>query len=411
MLGRYAIFDRIAAGGMATIHLGRLLGHAGFARTVAIKRLHPHYALDPEFVEMFLDEARLAARIRHPNVVPMLDVITSDGEPFLVMEYVEGESLSTLLRTARLRGDKVACSVAAGVMVQMLHGLHAAHDALNDHGEPLEIVHRDVSPQNVLVGTHGLVSLLDFGVAKAFGKFPTSSEGRLTGKLGYLSPEQVLGQPATRRSDIFAAAVVLWEMLAGRRLFEAHSEGAVLRGILQGAVEPPSALGSDAPPALEAVVMRALSTEPADRYDTALALVEAIEAAGPVGGAGEVARWLHALVDERLLARARLVAAIESCTAPSRLRRLADADPPGGTASFRSLDAVAGNREGPSTLSAMDTPPELLHPSSRVAALARPGRRAIQWVRWFIGGALLAIVAAGSLCGRIRARTRRCSLS
>ena len=315
LVGRYAIYDRIAAGGMAAVHVARLAGQGGFARTVAIKRLHAQFALDPEFVAMFLDEARLAARIRHPNVVATVDIVNGDGELFLVMEYVEGESLSTLLRIAREGTLRVTVDVAAGVMTQALQGLHAAHEARNDLGEPLDIVHRDVSPQNVLVGTDGVVRVLDFGVAKALGKLHTTREGQLKGKLGYLAPEQVMGHPVTRRSDVFAAAVVLWEALAGQRLFSAESEGNVLYRIMDGVVEPPSKYAEGIPPALEAVVMRGLAKEPADRFDTALAMAEAIEAATPPATTRAVGQWLRELAGDRLEARARLVATIESSSA------------------------------------------------------------------------------------------------
>src|ERR1035437_3672665 len=151
VVGRYALYGEIASGGMATVHFGRLLGPVGFSRTVAIKRLHPQFAKDPEFVTMFLDEARLASRIRHPNVARTLDVVALEGELFLVMDYVEGEALSRLLRTCRARGTPVPPKVAAAIVCGVLHGLHAAHEAKSERGEPLGIVHRDVSPQNVLV--------------------------------------------------------------------------------------------------------------------------------------------------------------------------------------------------------------------------------------------------------------------
>src|SRR5262245_51026591 len=170
VIGRYALHGELASGGMATVHLGRLLGPVGFSRTVAIKRLHAQYAQDPEFVSMFLDEARLAARIRHPNVVPTLDVVATSGELFLVMEYVPGESLSRLARAARDRMERMPPRIVSAIMSGVLHGLHAAHEAKSERGEPLGIVHRDVSPQNVLVGTDGVARVLDFGVAKAAGR-------------------------------------------------------------------------------------------------------------------------------------------------------------------------------------------------------------------------------------------------
>jgi serine/threonine protein kinase len=153
VIGRYALYGKIAAGGMATVHIGRLLGPAGFSRTVAIKRMHPELAEDPEFVEMFLDEARVAARIRHPNVVPTLDIGSEGGELFLVLEYVAGETLARLLRQAAALGEPVPVAVVGAIVSGVLHGLHAAHEAKDERGESLELVHRDVSPQNVLVGS------------------------------------------------------------------------------------------------------------------------------------------------------------------------------------------------------------------------------------------------------------------
>src|SRR6478672_330391 len=152
LVGRYVVHDRIAAGGMATVHVGRLLGAAGFSRTVAIKRLHEHYAKDPDFVAMLLDEARLAASIRHPNVVPTLDVVAEADELLVVMEYVEGDSVAHLTKLTQAAGQRVPIAFAAVIVAQALHGLHAAHEARDKHGEPLGIVHRDVSPQNILVG-------------------------------------------------------------------------------------------------------------------------------------------------------------------------------------------------------------------------------------------------------------------
>ncbi|HEX7603641.1 MAG TPA: serine/threonine-protein kinase, partial [Polyangiaceae bacterium] len=172
-LGRYALHAEIAAGGMATVYLGRLHGAVGFGRTVAIKRLHPHLAKDPEFVSMFLDEAHLAARVQHPNVVPTLDVVTSDRELFLVLEYVRGESFSALIRAARAAGQTLPIPVVVAVVVGLLNGLHAAHEATDEQGKPLGIVHRDVSPQNVLVGADGVARVLDFGVAKAATRLQT----------------------------------------------------------------------------------------------------------------------------------------------------------------------------------------------------------------------------------------------
>jgi eukaryotic-like serine/threonine-protein kinase len=194
---RYVLFDEIGVGGMASVHLGRLLGPAGFTRTVAIKRLHPHLAKDPQLAAMFLDEARLAAAIRHANVVATLDVVEQEGELFLVMEYVHGASLSRLVRET----GAIDPSIASAVVTGALHGLHAAHEAKDEEGHALEIVHRDVSPENVLVGVDGGARLLDFGVAKAASRLQTTRDGSIKGKLRYMAPEQLAGRKVTRRRD------------------------------------------------------------------------------------------------------------------------------------------------------------------------------------------------------------------
>src|ERR1700722_14969633 len=224
--GRYALYAEIASGGMATVHLGRLMGTGGFSRTVAIKRLLPQLARDPDFVAMFMDEARVAARIRHPNVVPTLDVLAADGQLLLVMEYVHGESLGRLLRTLRAERKRVPPAIASAILCGALHGLTAAPEAKSSgEGEPLGIVHRDVSPQNVLVGVDGVARVLDFGIAKAAGRTQTTREGNVKGKFAYMAPEQMNGEAVGRATDVYAAAVCLWETLTGERLFDADTEG------------------------------------------------------------------------------------------------------------------------------------------------------------------------------------------
>src|SRR5687767_6563935 len=190
---------------MARVHLGRLMGPAGFARTVAIKRLHEGLARSPEAAATLLDEARLAARVQHPNVVAILDVLAVDGELTLVMEYVHGESLAVLLRAARARGEVVPPPVAVQIVREVLAGLHAAHEARSEAGEPLGLVHRDVSPQNILVGLDGAARVFDFGIAKAAGRYQETATGQLKGKVSYMAPEQLLGQAVDRRADVFAA--------------------------------------------------------------------------------------------------------------------------------------------------------------------------------------------------------------
>lgn len=311
VLGRYCLYDEIAAGGMATVHFGRLLGPAGFSRTVAIKQLHPQYARDPEFVAMFLDEARLAARIRHPNVVSTIDVVARDGELFLVMEYIQGEAFSRLLRTASLAGEKVPADVVSAVLVQALLGLHAAHEALDEKGLSLNIVHRDVSPQNILVGTDGIARVLDFGVAKATSRLQTTQDGRLKGKLAYMAPEQLLKRTVDRRADVFAAATVLWESLCGERLFAGDDAAAAVAHILDGEVKAPSSIRPELSTNVDAVVLKGLAKEPELRYQSAREMAQALERALPPAGALRVSEWVEHTAGMSLRQRAERVAEIE----------------------------------------------------------------------------------------------------
>ena len=314
-VGRYLLFDVIASGGMATVHFGRLVGPAGFSRVVAIKRLHAHLTQDPAFVAMLLDEARLAARVRHPNVVPMLDVADLPGELCLVMEYVDGEALSTLQRILGARDATVPISVAATTMVGALMGLHAAHEACNESGEPLHVVHRDVSPQNILLGRDGLARVLDFGIAYAAERIQVTREGQLKGKLSYMAPEQVRGRQIDRRTDIYAASVVLWELLTGRRLLLGDNSAHTMHLITDGHVEPPSSVVPSVPPGLDEVVLKGLSRNPEDRFGTAAEMANAIERSVTLASASEASRWLVDVAGDSLASRERTVAKIESVVA------------------------------------------------------------------------------------------------
>jgi len=356
IVGRYAIFDEIASGGMATVFLGRLMGAGGFARTIAIKRLHPQFAKDPEFVAMFLDEARLAARIRHPNVVPTLDVVASKGELFLVMEYVRGEVLSRLARAQKARNEPVPVSIVVRVMSDALQGLHAAHEARDERGVSLQIVHRDVTPQNILVGADGVGRLLDFGVAKAAGRAHTTREGQIKGKLAYMAPEQLTGTGVSRQTDVYAASVVLWEMLAGERLFAGGSETDVIAKLLKRDIRPPSELAQGIPPALDAVVMRGLAHDPEERFPTARDLCAALGGCGLQEATGlAVGEWVEGLAEEALAERSARVAAIES-TDPQAIEHHVStplqSQPPPEPSHNPSLPVVTGPRNTPVTLMA-----------------------------------------------------------
>jgi len=239
-VGSYDIVTRLRSGGMATLFLGRRQGPAGFRRHVAIKVVHEHLAADPTFVRMFLDEALLSARIQHPNVVHVEELGEADGTYFLVMEYVHGCTLSRLLKQLSKLGRRLSPDMAAWIAIQIAEGLHAAHDLTGDHGEALHVVHRDVSPQNVLLSETGHVKLIDFGVAKARGRALRTTSGSLKGKLAYMSPEQARGDDLDRRTDVYALGVVLWESLTGRRRFQAADQIALLRLVQAPTISPPS---------------------------------------------------------------------------------------------------------------------------------------------------------------------------
>jgi serine/threonine-protein kinase len=314
-IGRYVLFREVAHGGMATVHLGRLRGVGGFARTVAIKRLHPQFARDPEFVSMFFDEARLAARIQHPNVVSVLDVVASERELFLVMDYVHGEGLSKLLKRARSNGIPAPANIVCAILIDLLYGLHAAHEALSERGDPLNIVHRDVSPQNVLVGVDGVARVLDFGIAKAALRANQSTRtGQLKGKLGYMAPEQIATGTVDRRADVYSAAVVLWEALTGERLFPTLETGALIAQILTRDHRPPSQWCPDLSAGLDAIVLRGLARKPEDRYasahDMAADLEQAVQPATPRA----IGEWVMRIAGQALHVRAASISEIEVAT-------------------------------------------------------------------------------------------------
>jgi eukaryotic-like serine/threonine-protein kinase len=342
VLDRYLLHGKIASGGMAVVHLGQVVGAQGFSRAVAIKRLHPQFATDPEFSTMLLDEARLAARIRHPNVVSTLDVVQTEEEIFLVMEYVNGDPLSSLLGEARKKGAPIPPDISSSIIAGALAGLHAAHEAKAEDGGPLQIVHRDVSPQNIMVGQDGIARVLDFGIARATVRSHATRTGQIKGKLRYMAPEQLRGETATRRVDIYAAGVVLWEVVTGLKLFAAETDAATFGRVMEGIVQPPSAV-AHVPREVDEVVLRALARDPAARYATALEMAAALEAALPPASSRQVGAWVELTAGPLLAARTQRIHEMES-----RSGKLIPA-----SESAHALSRGAPPREAFSTLSAV----------------------------------------------------------
>jgi serine/threonine-protein kinase len=283
-LGRYEILAKLAAGGMAIVYVARVQSVAGFERLVAIKVLHANLAHEDEFIRMFLDEARLAASIRHPNVVPTIDI--SDSEEagfFIVMEYIEGDHLGALLSSAHKSEEVLPLPITLRVIADALGGLGAAHDLCDDTGKSLHLVHRDVSPHNIMVGRDGVVRLTDFGVAKAEDRLTHTRDGQVKGKLAYMAPEQAASGQTDLRSDLFSMGVILWECVTGRRLFRAENTGATLHKLLHDVIPLPSSVEPQLAP-LDALLGRALAREPAQRFQTAEEFAQAIEDVAPALG-------------------------------------------------------------------------------------------------------------------------------
>jgi serine/threonine-protein kinase len=388
------LFDELASGGYARVHLGRLHGDAGFARLVAIKRLHEGMAGDPDAERLFLDEARLAARVRHPNVVQTLDVLADGGEFFLVMDYVHGETLARLLAAGRRRGAGAPPSVVGAVLCDALAGLHAAHETVDEFGRPLGIVHRDVSPQNVMVGADGVARVLDFGIAKANDIGQRTREGDFRGKLSYAAPEQLEGKRPHRAVDVYASGVVLWEALAGRRLFDGATQPELVMKIMVGRVEPPSAFNPAVPRAADELVLRALSRDPAARFPTAAAMAYEVERALGVASARDVGAWVRAEASEALARYARLVARVDRAAVPPSSSPYGRSD---GPRSSPHSGALAGApRSSPSgRLAAAPRSGPLTGPASRTVDGAAVPSKTLT-----VAGGALAAGASGSRARR-----------
>ncbi len=269
-LGEYEILSKLRAGGMATLFLGRRHGAAGVSRPVVIKVIHPHLAEDELIVRMFIDEAQISSHISHKNVVYVERFGEHEGVYFIVMEFVDGCSVDQLLRTMNRRGELLPPEVAVHIVIETASGLHAAHETLGADGQPLNIVHRDVSPSNILLTRDGNIKVIDFGIAKARNRLNTTQDGSgLKGKLRYMSPEQAWGKNVDRSADVYALGVVLWELLTCKPLFKGTDDLAVLELVRNPDIPAPSKLNPKVPPALDGVVLRATSRDPAQRLQTA----------------------------------------------------------------------------------------------------------------------------------------------
>lgn len=311
-VGKYELLLPLGTGGTATVYLARSRGVAGFEREVALKLVHAHLRSDEESRLHLLEEARLAARIRHPNVVPVTEVDSDSCGVFLVMDYVEGESLSGLVRLLRDQDKRMPPRLTARIINDALAGLHAAHELTSTSGEPLELVHRDFSPQNILVGVEGVARLADFGVAKAASRTVRTKTGLVKGKIAYMSPEQARGYPVDRRCDVWAAGVVIWELVTGRKLYDHDDDVATLLSVVTEIPPRLSDVMAGIPTTLDDAVASALECKVDERCPSAEALRRALEtaweSAGGMATPSELGEFVKETVAEKLAERRAKVA-------------------------------------------------------------------------------------------------------
>lgn len=302
-IGRYELCFELASGGMATVYLARVDGESGFEKLVALKRIHRHLAKEKKYVEMFLDEAKIASRITHPNVCSVFDYGQADGEYYIAMEYLVGEPLARLCskvaRDESQRRHPLLPLRMAGIIADACEGLHAAHELKDANGELLHVVHRDVSPRNLFVTYDGSVQVVDFGIASARQRLHHTATGQVKGTFAYMAPEQLTSSPIDRRVDVWSLGVALWEMLTLKRLFRRDTTANTIHAVLYEELEPPSVLRSQVSAELDGIVMKALQRDPKDRWQSAREMGREIRrflgTREEVVGPAELSDWMHEL--------------------------------------------------------------------------------------------------------------------
>lgn len=364
---RYRLLFRIASGGMGSVYLATQHGAAGFRRVVAIKRAFPHLLEDTDIRRLMASEIRLSSLVRHPNVVAISDVDDADGELSLIMEYIEGASLAELMRHG------LPQALGMRVILDAAEGLQAVHDCTDENGQPLGLVHRDISPQNILIGVDGVARIADFGIAQARDKTGATVSGLIRGKPSYLAPEYIETSFATPSSDVFALAIVAWEILTQRRLFRGTNDVDTIARVRAANVEPPSRFVPGLPPALDAVILRGLALKPEDRFPTAHAFGEALEGAlrdsAHLSRRGVVAEFVRKTVGPTLTERRSLVQQATAVVAPSPVSPPSPQRPPSPRSSEADIPVVlpvSTDAAVPSTRILAVAPPQI---SSRVGVV------------------------------------------
>jgi len=384
MLGRYECLATIGEGGMARVILARQRGPAGFEKAVVIKVIHPRMSQDQSAVGMLLDEARIAAQINHRNVVQTYELGEAHGTWYIVMEYLHGESLHRILKAAAL-GPGIDPRLSARIVADAAEGLHAAHELVDFSNRHHGIIHRDVSPGNIVVLYDGTVKVVDFGIAKANDRVSTTTQdGQLKGKYAYMSPEQIRNEPLDRRSDVFSLGIVLWEALTLHRLFYATNVAATLMQILEAPRVAPSQIRPEISPAIDAVALKALAVDPRDRFQTAGEMRAALEDAiwESRCTSSDINAYMTAVFNERIASRRALLATAQ--------RDVVDE---------RELTQFLEN-------SALHTPPPLVSPITQPKP-ARPGMRRVLAAGLMLAGVGLGLGAGLVLIKHVSASTKR----
>jgi len=378
MLGPYTLYERLGRGGMATVDRAEMRGLAGFRKPVALKRLHPHVAEDPAMVQSFVHEARLASHLYHPNIAQTYDLGQDGDSYFIAMEYVPGPTLAQLLRRSTAAGVSIPIPIALAILSQLCDALDYAHNACDDHGTPLGIIHRDVSPPNIIISSTGVVKLIDFGIAEAAG-LGKAEDGLIKGKLSYMAPEYLEGQ-LDPRADLFGLGVVAHELLTGRPLFRAQSDFDTMALLRELPIEPPSRWNPDVPADLDDIVLTALQRTPELRWQSAAAMRTAISNVTKSLGAPVTTRQLIEWVER--------VCGDDACGEPLRLARGSHIN------LARELEAAsepASERHAPSARAEEPTRP-----------ITRPGIKAVPrlsasspWRAWLLLLFMFALAVAG----------------
>ncbi|MBE4748269.1 serine/threonine protein kinase [Corallococcus sp. ZKHCc1 1396] len=407
--GQYVLVRKLAEGGMAEIFLAKLLGADGFERNVVLKRMLPALSAIPDFVEMFRDEARLAAKLSHPHIIQIHELGFTEGCYYICMEYLAGEDFSTTLRLAGRRRQYVPVPVVLRVLIDAARGLHYAHTFTNEQGQPLHVVHRDVSPSNLYVTYQGQVKVLDFGIAKAESRLVQTRTGVVKGKYIYMAPEQAQGKEVDPRADVFSLGVSLYEAVTHVRPFSRENDLAVLNALLQCEFEKPRALRPDLPEGLEAIILKAMAFKPEDRYATADDFADALEAfaaelQGGVAGAPALGSFLRSHFGEERYTEKMRIPTLATLTAarPTDPEFAAVVPPVPGTGAYGQPARASGTGMRPVTVHGRTSGsvPAVAPPPApvEVAPVVRTGSR--RWLAGLVGGVGLVLAGVAFVVAR-----------